>query len=120
MSSSSSSSASSGANVDASSKSKRQAAGAKVKKSSWIVSTFFEPHPDVNYGTMAVIYLVLSLVSVALLALSKFGQVKAVEGFYLIPSPAMPMLLWALWLRSQSKTAKAVGGATQSEDKKSQ
>lgn len=92
------------------------------KKSSSLLSFLYEPDEQINYKTMSLVYAVFSLTSLVLYVMSR--EVKSVAGFYLIPAPAIPMLLWSLFLMTRPKGAGAGDvpqpEATVAESKKDQ
>ncbi len=71
-------------------------------------SWFVTPDPSLNYGFISQIFALLSVVSAAFfIAQYQFGA-SSVTGFWIVPAPCLPALLYTLFLHSVSlKAAKA-------------
>jgi len=63
------------------------------------MKSLITPDPAISYGFLAAVYAVLTLLALALWAAEK--QWTAVTGFWLVPAPALPCLMYALLLRSR-------------------
>lgn len=74
--------------------------------SSSFVSRLLTPDPSLNYGFIAVVYGILSLIAAILFALQWFEVSEAVRGFWMVPAPTIPALLWVLFLRSRQPAAE--------------
>jgi hypothetical protein len=59
------------------------------------------PDPSLNYGFIASIYAVLSAIALLLFAVQHAGIAPSLNGFWMVPAPCLPMLLWVLFMRAR-------------------
>lgn len=83
---------------------------------SWC-SFAWTPDPSIPYGFLLIAYVVLALCSLSLLAVQLFGgeNGESVKGYWLVPAPAAPLCLWAVFMRARANKLLAA-----SPDKKDQ
>eukprot|EP01041_Mallomonas_annulata_P008143 gene8143-16736_t len=63
----------------------------------------YKPVPDISYDFVAAVYFVASIICGVLLALEIGFAIDQVKGFWIVFCPFIPSLLWALYMRHQSK-----------------
>lgn len=75
------------------------------------------PDPSIPYGFLLISYVILALCSLVLLLVQLQGgsSAEAVQGYWLVPAPAAPLSLWAMFMRSRAKQL-----ATPASEKKDQ
>lgn len=75
---------------------------------SWF-SFAWTPDPSIPYGFLLISYAVLALCSLVLLLVQLQGgaSAEAVQGYWLVPAPAAPLFLWAMFMRSKAKRLSA-------------
>lgn len=61
-----------------------------------------DPNPDVNYGFLAGVYAIFTLIAALLFGLQHFQVTDSVTGFWLVPAPALPAFFYALLLKSKA------------------
>jgi len=64
----------------------------------------FRPAEGINYDFVVNMYAAASVVFATLAVLDRFMKVPQVEGYWIIFSPFLPCLLWALVVRSRWRT----------------
>ena len=75
-------------------------AQALVTSSEPPLSFLYSPSADINYNFIAVVYALASLLCVGLYVLDVVMKVDSSKGYWLIFSPFIPGLLWALYMRA--------------------
>lgn len=72
-----------------------------------VLSWALTPDPLLNYGFLAKIYAALAAIAV-LLFVAQYGfEADSVTGFWLVPAPTLPALLYVLFLSAAQKRAAA-------------
>ena len=80
------------------------ASRADPPKMQWLTT----PDKSLNYQFIAAIYCIFIVAGVLLFAVEHYGVSEQVSGWWMIPAPALPALLWALFMHSrQLSFAKA-------------
>lgn len=82
------------------------------------LSRIFEPNPSLNYGFIAAAYALLSILAVALGTMQLYDVGNA-HGYWLIPAPCVPALLYMLilWWRQKSVSTQVSTGSDSKKDK---
>lgn len=63
----------------------------------WLVT----PDASLNYNFIAAIYSIFIVAGVLLFAVEHGGVSDQVNGWWMIPAPALPALFWALFMNSR-------------------
>lgn len=66
-----------------------------------------KPNPNVNYSFLAMVYAAASVLTGVLLWLEMGGITTAVNGYWIVPAPALPSLVYALVMRAKVAAAPA-------------
>ena len=72
-----------------------------------LVSWLFTPDPLLNYSFLAKIYAALAVIAVLLFVAQYAFEAESVTGFWLVPAPTVPALVYVLYLASVQKRAAA-------------
>ena len=75
----------------------------------------FRPSDGINYDFVVNVYAAASVVFAALAVLDRFMKVPQVEGYWIIFSPFLPCLLWALVVRARWRTLRVLQTLKKSE-----
>ncbi len=70
------------------------------------LSVLWTPDPSISYSFLAAVSAVLAAICGVLYGLQAAG-VDSVQGFWLVCSPAVPLLMWALLMRSKAARSTA-------------
>ena len=63
---------------------------------------------SMNYNFIAAIYTFLSLISLLFFILERYAVADSIHGFWLVPAPCLPCLVYVLFLRSKAKESAPV------------
>lgn len=65
-----------------------------------LLSFLYSPIADINYNFISLVYALASLLCIGLYVLDVVLKVESSKGYWLIFSPFIPGLLWALYMRA--------------------
>ena len=66
------------------------------------------PDPTTNYDFLSAVYAFMSLLSVIFFVLEKYAVAESIHGFWIVPTPCIPCLLYCLFLRTRKAATTPV------------